>query len=125
MPPQVFYSFDDLYLGYYDAEKQINLTETFKNAGVSDQVKMITIAKSKNVLIVRSFGEPSWSFRQKCRNLDSWFEINSWRDVERGKPCPIFKTRRDIQEMSLTANMELSEMLSRKILWKTVDDKKD
>ena len=31
----------------------------------------------------------------------------------------------EIKEMSLTANMELSEMLSRKILWKTVDDKKD
>ena len=53
MPPQFFYSFDDLYLGYYDAEKQSNLAKTFKNAGVSDQVKMISIPKSKNVLIVR------------------------------------------------------------------------
>lgn len=31
----------------------------------------------------------------------------------------------DIKEMSMTANMELKEMLARKIQWKTVDDNKE
>ena len=39
--------------------------------------------------------------------------------------APVEYTKMDIKEMSITANMELKDMLARKIQWKTVDDNKE
>ena len=51
-----------------------------------------------------------------------WLLGKMWESANLANPVMLHKL--DIKEKSLTGNMDLKEMLDRKIKWKTVDDSK-
>ena len=96
------------------------LSDDLKAAGVVDTVKLLTFPIEEN------------KFFARLTNLDDLYdsaEINArkvdldkvgkaiYKSATNGGDCTVI-----IREMSLGANMEISELKKRKIHWKTVDD---
>ena len=89
--------------------------DQIKMAGVNGKVKMVSLPQDKNKIILR------------LENLDDLYDNLEYPQpalVNLGKLIEAFSPSKsyDFKEMSLTGNMELQEMLDRKIKWKTVDD---
>lgn len=99
------------------------LAEAYKSAGVVNTVKVVHVPKWKNHLNVR------------LENLADLYDSNSktevvdlhaiadalWKSGNMGNPSAAYDGLQ-IEELSLTGNMKIEEMWSRKIKWATVDD---
>jgi hypothetical protein len=93
-------------------------------AGIKDKVKMVAMPLKKNTLIVRlenladnhDLGETASTHRVAFK----WLLEKMWDSANDANPVKVHQI--DIKEKSLTGNMDLKEMLDRKIKWKTVDD---
>ena len=99
------------------------LAEAYKSAGVANTVKVVHVPKWKNHLVVR------------LQNLADLYDSNSkvevvnlhaiadalWKSGNMGNPSAAYDGLQ-IEELSLTGNMKIEEMWSRKIKWATVDD---
>jgi hypothetical protein len=111
-PAQYFFNFGD-------AKAAINLecpfiSKTIKEAGVVENVKLITIPLAANKMILR------------LENIaDFLLEGAETQTVNLNKILEAFGAQgSQIKEVTLTGNMEIEEMRQRKIQWKTMDDNK-
>lgn len=133
MPPQVFYSFNKTGDSEIDQASSFPTMEAFENldlptlfqmAGINETVKMVSLPLSLNTLVIRleniadlydkDASSVTIEFKELLTNM--WHSANSDSNAQ---------AEFDIQEMSLTANMNLEQMEARRIKWKTVDDPKE
>ena len=110
-PAQYFFNFGK-------AEATFNMecpfiSKTIKEAGVVENVKLITIPLAANKMILR------------LENVaDFLLKGAKTQTVNLNKILEAFGAQgSQIKEVTLTGNMEIEEMRQRKIQWKTMDDK--
>lgn len=122
-PANYFFNFNSTFSKTQLIEDQFALS--YLQAGVTDTVKVVHIPRGKNQVQLR------------LQNLADLYDSNSqtetvdlsiiadalWNAGNMGKPVKYQDLQ--ISELSLTGNMELKEMQSRKIKWSTVDDDKE
>lgn len=99
------------------------LIDAYKEAGVIDTVKVVPIPKGRNHVQVRleNLGD-LYDSNSKTANISiSRIAYALWGNaniIPQTENQPVIK----IEELSLTGNMAIKEMWSRKIKWATVDD---
>lgn len=120
-PVQNLYSFSYNTTG--TKGKASDLSQRLAGAGIKGTIKMVSMPIAKNKILVRF--ENIADLSDETSNMN--YEINIdevfnalYNDANDGNFAYV-----QYKEMSLTGNMELSEMLARKIKWKTVDDDKE
>jgi len=123
MPQQMVYSFGKTNM--QTTPVKISMSDAFKKAGITDLVKLVTIPEAKNHFILRLENVADLYDKDAAtQTVDLQGLLDAmWKNAN--MQAPVDYTKMDIKEMSLTANMELQEMLARKIQWKTVDDNKE
>jgi DNA transposition AAA+ family ATPase len=101
------------------------MSDAYKKAGVTDLVKLVIIPEAKNHFILRLENIADLFDKDAAsQTVDLQGLLDAmWKNAN--IKAPVDYTKMDIKEMSLTANMELKDMLARKIQWKTVDDDKE
>jgi hypothetical protein len=111
-PAQYFFNFGE-------NEAAINLkcpfiSKTIKEAGVVENVKLVTIPLAANKMILR------------LENVADFLLMGAeTQTVNLNKILEAFGAQGSkIKEVTLTGNMEIEEMRQRKIQWKTMDDNK-
>lgn len=117
-PSQVFYGFEMLQIESRTIKS--NLSASLKEAGIQHPVKLLTFPAWKNKLIIRveNLNEANQTASVDINKvaLAYWKEANLKHYIEFNEL--------EIEELSVSANMPVSEMQNRKINWKTVDDEK-
>lgn len=95
-------------------------------AGVKGNVKMVTLPVARNVITVRLENiadvHDLGASPKKQRVAFKWLLEQMWKSANDGNTSNLKDIT--IKEKSLTGNMDLDEMLKRKIQWKTKDDHK-
>lgn len=83
-------------------------------------MKLVTFPADKNKIIVRleNLNENNETAQVNVRSVAEAY----WNETNIKNPYALSSI--DIEELSLTANMALSELQERKIQWQTVDDDK-
>lgn len=97
--------------------------KAMRYAGIKDKVKMVSMPLSRNTISVRlenladnqDLGETA----KKQRVAFKWLLEQMWQSANKENPVELSEIQ--IKEKSLTGNMDLKEMLDRKIKWNTKD----
>ena len=101
------------------------MSDAYKKAGITDLVKLVIIPEAKNHFILRLENIADLFDKDAAtQTVDLQGLLDAmWKNAN--LKAPVDYSKMDIKEMSMTANMELKEMLDRKIQWKTVDDNRE
>jgi hypothetical protein len=98
---------------------KVNLGEEMKKAGIHGAVKMVSMPISKNKILVRleNLADLYDGAQQPAQVSNSFAQalFNSANLLPK-------EMNIEFRELSLSGNMDIQEMLDRKIKWKTVDD---
>ena len=122
-PAQFFYSF-----GAMDQVNHVtynsDLADDLSSAGINGTVKMVALPMAKNTLLVRLENIADLIDKESVtRQVALEYALTSmYKAANKGDQK---EPKIEIRERSLSGNMDLSEMLKRKIQWKTVDDDKN
>lgn len=133
LPQQVFYTFvnttNSTINSYSDTRLDLeHFLEDGQTSGLNGTARIVTIPKAKNNLFVRLeniadlYDSDAVNKTLNLTNimLHTWQSANMLNNVTAPTADQI-----KITEMSMTGNMELQEMLSRKVKWITKDDDKE
>lgn len=117
-PTQVFYGF-----GMTKTEGKThtsNLTTALQAAGINNPIKLVSFPADKNKIIVRleNLNELNETAKVNLRAVAEAY----WNEANLKHPRALSSI--DMVELTLSANMALSEQQERKIQWKSVDDDK-
>ena len=112
-PAQYFFNFDDGQAVPNTAGFDF-ISKTIKEAGIVDNVKLVTIPQDTNKMILRL--ENIGDALQKGADTQT-VNLNKVLDA-------FHASGSEITEVTLTGNMPINEMWDRKIQWKTMDDNK-
>lgn len=121
-PAQVFYT-PSLSQSSQQKQSSANYTTSLWNAGIRNTVKLTTIPLARNHVLLRlaNLQDPvDGDTSNKTVQLDQ--VVNAM--LQWTNPSTYSSLTYNVTEKSLTANMDLTEMLNRRIKWKTVDDDK-
>lgn len=119
-PAQVFYNFELTQVSSQRASSS-NYTSALWAAGVRDTLKLVTIPVAKNHVLLRfeNLQDPvDGDTSSKVVQLDDVIQaILKWNN-----PTSYASLTYTTVEKSLTANMDLSDLIARRINWRTIND---
>jgi len=121
-PAQYFFAFDLEKTGAH--LEGSSLSQDLKDAGVAGEVTMVAFPLDRNKILVRlenladryDVGAASKNVSLRAVLHAFWTSANQAHSQEYSDLL--------VEEMSLTANMKMTEMLERKVHWRTADDEK-
>lgn len=98
-----------------------DISGELKKAGIKDSVKLVTFPLWKNKLLVRL--ENLADDEKSAKEVDlRKISYALFKQANIKHPRTITDDDITLKEVSITGNMEISEMKNRKIQWKTIDD---
>jgi hypothetical protein len=113
---QVFFNFNMTSSG--QAGQASTLSADLIKCGITDKTKFVSLPLSRNSILMRV--ENIADSTNQTVNVLAMAAV-LWQAANPTNPAPIVPFML-VQEMSLTANMPLTELEERRIHWKTVDD---
>merc|ERR1719183_383450 len=119
-PAEYFYTFALMKIASEPVKN--TLTDDLKKAGVSDKVNLKMFPQWKNKIVIRleNLADPyDADFKTVTVDVNA-VATALWNSANLEHPAKFASI--NIDELSLTGNMKISEMRKRKIQWKTVDD---
>lgn len=119
-PLQLIYSFDT---EQKESSKSFEQPNFYQSQDIQDEVNMVAIPLEFNVLLIRLENIMDVTNPRADHNKVIDFQKllgEMLRYANAGNQG--YNKKMVIDEMSLTGNMKLSDMLARKIKWRTVDD---
>jgi hypothetical protein len=119
-PANYFFTFDDVQWNDDFEDKVSTLPQDLVAAGVTDLVKLVTIPQEANKIRVRLENLGDFLVKgAQTQSVDLEAVITALVNDSNAEKVDF---EMEINEKSMTGNMDIDEMWTRKIQWQTMDD---